>query len=63
MVRMIDIEDYINNSFNNSLYEVLPPEFDPIQMLLIIPADPFAVSRKWFVYEDEGNEERYNEDW
>lgn len=40
----------------------LPLEFNPIQSLLIFH-DPYAMSRKWFVYDDDENEERYNEDW
>mgnify|MGYP000201368538 CR=1 FL=1 len=60
---MTNIENNINGSFDYSLHEALLSEFDPIQSLLMIPPDSYAISRKWFVYDDDENEERYNEDW
>lgn len=64
---MMDVECYINNMFDDfetiETYETLSLEFDPMQDLLRIPTDPFSISRKWFVYDDEEDEERYDEDW
>lgn len=42
--------------------EALPPELEPF-MTMIVVHDPYAMSRKWFVYDNEGDEARYDEDW
>lgn len=63
---MINTESFVDDLFYDlesiTVCETLPPEFDPIQSLKRVN-DPYAISRKWFVYDDSGNEERYNEDW